>query len=407
MTTSPPPSSNGELKPDSIGWLFIEKYYQVYTKDLANIYRLYDTGASITHDKFPGEDKVVFQARGHDAIKTHFGKVDQRKNRIVITGADFQFSVDKSILIVVFGEWAKADSQYWQFVQSFVLTPSKEKVYDVANDILKFVDFNGEAAKVEETVSTATTATTAEAKAEVVEPVEKAEKEVKEEPKEEKKEPKEEKEEKKEPKEEKKEVKKEEPKEDKKEVKKEVKEEKKEDKPKEKVEKAEAKVEARDKGKKSQSPQPKEHKKHDNAPLSWADLAAKEPPKSQKTAVASPSVAKVAPVPAVVKKPTPPANGNKYKKDDWYPIYIRNVDVDTELLKETLVKQFGPVKFFKRNLKVVLCDFETKEDQEAAIKAKSIKIGDNVISLEPREARSEKFKGEFKKKVNKKKGPKN
>lgn len=369
MTTSPVAARAETAQPDPIGWLFIQKYYEVFTKEINTIYQLYDKNASISHENFPGSSqKIVYQAKGTEAIKNHFRtqSESEEKNRIVITSADFQSSLDKNILIVVFGEWAKGDSAYWQFTHTFLLTPSKEMVYDVANDILKFIDFSDfkpqpatiikeETPKQEETVAPVVEV---EVKAENVANGS---------------------------------------------VSAPVGEEKETEKEKEQVPVsvpesepvAEEVIEVVPETE-TKEIETAETKPTSSAPLSWADLAAKEPPKSAKSPTTS--TPKSAPGPtSASKKASPPTtappqaqSNGKYRKEDWFPIYIRNVDIDTEVLKESLIKQFGAIKFFKRSSRIVLCDFETKEDQEAALKAKSITIGDNVISLEPREAKDSK-----------------
>lgn len=444
MTTSPPASNtvqpvNGEVnsQPDSIGWLFIEKYYELYTKNINNLYVLYDKNASISHDKFPASEKsssrVLYKAKGTDAIKDHFkaDSNDAKKNRVVITSANFQFSVDKSILIVVFGEWSKGDSQYWPFSQTFLLTSRKETVYDVVNDILKFVDFEEYKPQVtvvkqqestpvsntptenEESIPVTSDVTTTE----VTEPAPLSKYEVSEEPKSESdtsavenqaktkvvasdpiKENKAESSKAKETLESAKTpevVETSTVKEDVKAV---------ESKPVKPSSEKVTESKKSEESKKSDSKPEKESKqRNSNQPLSWADLAAKEPPKSAAkiATVASPGAAKVAPAPSpIVKKASPPsvpvptiqnppqaqANG-KYKKEDWYPIYIRNVEIDPEVLRQALIKEFGAIKFFKKNVKIALCDFENKEHQEAALKQKQMKIGENTVYLEPREPR--------------------
>ncbi|KAK7679565.1 hypothetical protein QCA50_017468 [Cerrena zonata] len=444
--TSTPPAESSSVLPESIGWLFIERYYEVYTKSINNLFKLYDKNASISHDKFPNsespEQKVLYQAKGTEAIKSHFQGVESSpevQNRIVITSADFQLSFEKNILIVVFGEWAKGDSPYYQFSQTFLLSPSKEKVYDVGNDVLKYIEVGKyDESKINQTyvesvkpesekpvaeatpVSNGSKQAKQESKDTETEvksvPAEKSEKagkaEPKAEPKAEKSEPKSEKSEKSEPKVEPKAEPKTEPKDESSEAKDE-----------EPVEPRDKSSDVNDLDKDADTTEFKPSDEGDftkesakySAPLSWAALAAKEPPKSstgQTATVASPGAAKAAPAPApIVKKSTPPQKvspapstnptarttpNGKYKKEDWYPIYVRDVEVDDEELKDALAKNFGQLKFFRRNNRVALIDFKTKQDQEAALKAKTLKIGENVISLEPREHRNNNSKPDFK-----------
>lgn len=444
MTVSPAgtPGPDQPALPDAIGWLFVERYYEVYTKDIANLYKLYDKEAVVSHDQFPASaapdaGKVEFHARGTEAIREHFrieaGDVP-KTNRVVITGADFQFSFKESILIVVTGEWARGDSTYWQFMQTFVLTPSKEKVYDVANDILKFVDHGefrdlpvvkrereplpehasekAENGKVDEKPEEKPKVVIAE-KTEKTENVpEKA------------------------------------PVAEKPAQNGQVKEEKvatveaateKDAEP--ETDKAGSGAETPASAEKTAStetpvsraeaPEPatteasgdttpagdNKEKPASPQPILWAALAAKEPPKATAStaSVASPAAVKSVPTPTpVVKKaaspqqvPPPYANG-KFKKSDWFPIYVRNVEVGQEELKAALDKQFGKTKYFVKNERVVLCDFYTREAQEKALKAKEIRLGNNTIYLEPREARNHKDakKKAADKKVNAKKNPK-
>ncbi|EMG50145.1 hypothetical protein G210_4833, partial [Candida maltosa Xu316] len=155
--TQPPSSTPAPQLTDEraseIGWFFIKSYYDFFVSKLDEIHKIYHAQASINHDSFPGSESettdqvpVAYKAKGTEAIKETFSKYlsGSKNNRIVITSACFQVSVNQNIIIVVFGEWSANDQPFKQFTQTFVLVPGKvENFYDVANDILRFVVVNG------------------------------------------------------------------------------------------------------------------------------------------------------------------------------------------------------------------------------------------------------------------------
>lgn len=407
QTENPGPVANttkapaDDLSTESIGWLFIQKYYSTYTSECNKLFSFYGANASLLHDGFPKSDvKTVNQAVGIDAIKTFFTTQAEstEQNKIVVSRADFQRSVEGSILIVVCGSWIR-ETAMWQFVQTFVLSEKAKAVYDIANDVMKVFDFSD---LEEKPVVTNEVRAEAEKEAAVAEPVENGRvEEATEKPED-------------------------------KEVRAEVEEvavsepkapaaasapvpaassaspaasrtpsapvEKAEPEKASKDTKAEAKAEAKAETKAEAKPAPKNSEKP-----TWANLAAIEPKNPPKNTVVATTAAKTATVAAApVKKPaqasataaptaTAPLtatqqhqNGNKFRKEEWYPIYIRNVEVTEEELTAALIKQFGDIKFFKKSNRAALCDFRRKEDQQKALEAKEIVVNGNVILLEPR-----------------------
>lgn len=138
-----------ENRISSIGWYFIVSYYEFISFNVENIYKIYLHEGSVNHAVFPGqikgeseESKVVYKAKGHEAIKEYFKGMIKEKNKIVVTGVTFDICLQNSILIVVFGEWSKENSQFNQFTQTFVLVPGKkEKTFDLCNDVLRFIEY--------------------------------------------------------------------------------------------------------------------------------------------------------------------------------------------------------------------------------------------------------------------------
>lgn len=432
--TTPTEASSDQVSINEIGWLFVKNYYHTYTSGIDKLFAYYDKNASLLHDEFPAEPvddkaettKKVHLADGTDAIKKHFAQQSvsaDEKNKIVIERADFQHSVGKSILIVVCGSWKRGSSSLWQFVQTFVLKPVDTKLYDVSNDVLRFIDFAEEyrepevlvqSQEPEETpvASPAPAASTMEPSADAVKAAATAvangsaestatpaasdgdhgQKE-----------------------QEKQELTP-------------VKQEKSAPEPQPAATPSPAtepaQVQEKAELKETKEPAPSAPASASSsasttasaaassaassaastaasaapsAKPTWANLAAIEPkvPSSKTATVASPVAAKNARAPSpIVRKPSQSSQGTtpvpqpqptqKYRKEEWYPIYIRNVDVEEDELKSALIETFGDIKFFKKTLRAALCDFRHKEDQQKALEAKEITIRDNVISLEPR-----------------------
>lgn len=406
-----------EERVSNIGWYFIKSYYDFYIAKLDVIHKIYHGDASILHDAFPEEDKdkkkngddgedeltTCYKAKGTDAIKKcfaeHISGGGNDKNRIVITSATFQVSLEKNIIIVTFGEWSKNDSPFKQFTQTFVLTPGKrESTYDVANDVLKFVESNGfknnqqvqdDVKKEESVVVDEKLAASAIVDGDAVE----KQKETAAEPEKEK-------------------VGTEE-KADKKEkdlvpeVKREAEVEKKEQ---AKIDLAEPKKEETPKSEpaeKQQPPAAKEEKKPEepakpkssSQPMTWADLAyqavpaskpASKPTTAISTTTSTPIATKKTPVSASQQQSHQSTGGSgRFKKDEWYPIYIRGIrSIDEKTLRDHITKKFGELKFFRTNQNIALCDFVLKEAQKKALEAKETTLDGVVINLEPRESKT-------------------
>ncbi|KAJ8140230.1 hypothetical protein OY671_006575 [Metschnikowia pulcherrima] len=393
-----------ELSTEAVGWMFLQKYYGSYTTDMAALYTFYDAEASVRHDGYPNEHaensgekvvKTVHVAQGN-AVRTFYEEKaakSEEKDKIVVENAAFQPSVAGSIVIVVSGSWKRGTSALWPFVQTFVLKAKGKTVFDIANDVLTFVDY------AEEHKDTQTEVAIVEEK-----PAEKTEAD---------KESGESSEEKKEPVSEPEtaaETTAPEPKE----AQKEDAEEESATEPAKNVPAAsEAKAEPTQTDSSEATtetietpvaPEPETSSEPEKpaAPAvpaqkpTWANLAAIGPKTTSKTAaVVSPAAVKSvpavsAPVSAAKKTASPSqapaqaAPNGKFKKEEWYPIYIKNVDVEEDELKAAIIKQFGDIKYFKKTNKTALCDFKSKDDQQRALETRELVIRSNVILLEPR-----------------------
>ncbi|EDK39919.2 hypothetical protein PGUG_04017 [Meyerozyma guilliermondii ATCC 6260] len=425
------PAALSEKRASSIGWYFIESYYGFFNDGIDNIHKLYHPQASVSHSSFPSDnsEKVLHQAVGIDAIRKRFTKIEPAVNRIVISSADIQVCLQDKILIVVYGEWSRDNGPFWQFSQTFLLCPGKrETIIDLANDVLRFVDYNSFSTAKEEEEKTEKTETTEKTEGEKPE-AEKVDKTG-----------------------EKPALTAEKP------AEKSISETKSEsDKPTAEKTRAEpepsaesaseqadyvpsgstgdaetapssVEPETQQESGKGETNNDADHSAEseqtsapeEKGPLTWAALAATA--KESRAQAAKPAPRKVS-TPSAVS--SPPASGSaaasvagngvssgngKYKKEDWFPIYIRGVkDVEENSLRDHLTKNFGPIKFLKSNMNIALCDFQDAESQRRALNAKETTVDGIAISLEVRESKAnvkafkaQKEKTDFKKKVDKK-----
>ena len=451
MTVSSPTGSSNTNKQtllieraESIGWYFIESYYDFYNKNIANLYKLYNVGGYLCHSEFKDEiqgRKTFHKARGTESLKNFFEKQAQKniQNRIVVTSADIQICLDDNILIVVFGEWSKNDSDYCTFTQTFVLSPGKkENTFDLANDNLRYINFadyevmEAEAEKPKDSVKTEERKKSKEKIAssgaardteremdfkegkdvplpgeQVNESGEDANPQM--------------------------EISAKEIPSSKGTLSSTQRDEKTQENgggsssKEEVVQNESGRLEQlgsdrkdvvenddelpkgiSDKSASQEEPTAEEGKQKDNRsqsqPISWAALAAQQPPSSVKTAtVSSPLKATPAMATGTSKKPSSspegqdpslqpiPTNQGKYKKEDWFPIYIRGVKgVDEERLKTHLVKKFGEIKFFRVFVNIALCDFVSGQAQKKALDAKAVEVDGRTIQLEVRESKNNK-----------------
>lgn len=381
-----------DLTIESVGWLFIQKYYKTYTSDLGKLFGFYDKEASVFHEQFPEEapesfepaEKVALVARSSEGIRVLFeGQANQGKNKIVVESAAFQALVDGAIVIVVSGSWKRGLSPLWPFVQTFVLKAKSKAVYDLANDILKFVDV-GRVSRTVEKVVTAKADTTEKE----TEETEAAQEEKKEEEKTEEA------------------ASTEQPASDAasngtaeaaEAVAPQAAEPAEAAEPAKPAEPTEDGAEVAESAKPTEAPTPASSGSENTTDTektavstlrpTWATLAAIEPKNVTGKPATATSTPKPAP-PAARKQSTTPTEtavfNGKYKKEEWYPIYIKNVDVEEDELRAALVRQFGDIKYFKKSNKTALCDFRRKEDQQKALEAKEMVLKVNTILLEPR-----------------------
>lgn len=393
MTTSPAPDVGkvlGDQDAASIGWSFISTYFEHFNNQVDKMYRLYTPDALVSHAKFPGPDTrgEVLAAKGTEAIKERFSDDDcaDRTNRIVITNAAFDVCFGSNILVVVYGEWAKGQSEFHQFTQTIILKKAakNEMVYSIANDVLRFLDWELKDASTEpETTleSKATVAVTAvdqEEKEDEAEETKEESKETKEETKEESKEESTE-EAKVEAKEEVAEATEEAT--EAKEVAAEAKEESAEP-------KDEPKEEPKEEAKDEQDPQA-EPQTEPSGPVSWAASLHKTTPATKPAATVKPAAKKVTP-PAkngstTPQATTPTTQHTKGFKNEWFSVLVKgqgihNIPEDT--LKQFIVDNYGAVKYWKHHGPAIVCDFVSAESQKRALDDGRADVEDSYVAFE-------------------------
>lgn len=429
----------------SIGWYFIESYYDFYNQNVESIYKLYHPNASLLHSTFPGSVKTrtIHKATGLESIKGRFSgdsTLRNAKNRIVILSADIQVSLRDKILIVVFGEWSRSGSPYYPFTQSFILCPGKkENTFDLANDNLRFIDLEGlsealvreEPEKIDQESAPHSNSGVEQSSA-VVNEENKSQKigtsipnlEVS------SKEPElnghidkedtrkgndfekpEQSRHSQEP------IKSgilwsdfddETPSDNKQEG---NVEETIEQSNAAEISKVSSKADSKNvvkqnvqeladdtnKEKETTETSALPSQKHDedlkqSQPLSWAALAASSAKSGVAGTTPKASVRKTTQTAAGAlpsQTPAQPNSNGKYKKEDWFPIYIRGVkDINEEVLRKHLVKEFGEIKFFRIFVNIALCDFVDGESQRRALDAKETVVDGTVIQLEVRESKN-------------------
>ncbi|KAI0463118.1 hypothetical protein LJB42_003135 [Komagataella kurtzmanii] len=400
-----------EQKLTSIAYAFIKYYYSILNSDTKNLNKLYTIDGSLTHSNQTEPFKPAQKVQGNEKIKDYYSNSVLEGASVMISTIDVQKSFNESILIVCFGEMSLKEngelSPAHKFVQTFVLVPTKQDIYDLSNDLLRFIpDVDDEIPATEaentEEVDEAKTETATEesTNGEVEVAEEKPDgvfspkidtkastpETVDEEPKTA--------------------TESETPTETQKP------EKPKETEKTEKTEKAESDAsDATTKKSETVSLNPK--------PLSWADKLKSDDKSSNASSTRVIVHQKDTKDSKKPKKSTTNHNntndketettesqsngtGNKNTKkkvasakknnSDFYPIYIKGIekDVTEKDLTQALQKAFGKVETCKIDRLIALVDFAEASSQKNAIQAKTIEVKGHVIKLEPRTKRDNK-----------------
>ncbi|SCU92246.1 LADA_0F15368g1_1 [Lachancea dasiensis] len=134
-----------------IGYAFLKTYYQRMHQDPSKVHHLYSTTAELTHVNYKdewdlnGDELPTVKLIGKENISKFYTRHSKkvRSLQVKIDTCDFQSAGgnNTSILILAMGEMCWADTPSFRFCQIFQLVPvpSNPKIYDLTNDILRFV----------------------------------------------------------------------------------------------------------------------------------------------------------------------------------------------------------------------------------------------------------------------------
>ncbi|EEY20758.1 NTF2 and RRM domain-containing protein [Verticillium alfalfae VaMs.102] len=143
---SPSSASNANLSKDEVGWYFVEQYYTTLSKTPEKLHLFYGKRSQFVYGK---EAEVATVSVGRNAIQERIKELDFQDCKVRVTNVDSMASFD-NIVIQVIGETSNKAAEPQKFVQTFVLAPQPSG-YFVVNDILRFVNEEGEEEAVVET----------------------------------------------------------------------------------------------------------------------------------------------------------------------------------------------------------------------------------------------------------------
>ncbi|CDO93387.1 unnamed protein product [Kluyveromyces dobzhanskii CBS 2104] len=134
-----------------IGYAFLKTYYERMHNDPSKLSYLYSSTAELTHVNYNepikhDKDQLnTVRLIGKDNINNFFTRNSKRVQdlKVKIDSCDFQSTgyERSAILILTLGELYWTDSPSYRFCQCFILEPVEYngKVYDLKNDIIRFI----------------------------------------------------------------------------------------------------------------------------------------------------------------------------------------------------------------------------------------------------------------------------
>ncbi|CRK30273.1 hypothetical protein BN1708_000808 [Verticillium longisporum] len=137
---------NADQSKDEVGWYFVEQYYTTLSKTPEKLHLFYGKRSQFVYGK---EAEVATVSVGRNAIQERIKELDFQDCKVRVTNVDSMASFD-NIVIQVIGETSNKAAEPQKFVQTFVLAPQPSG-YFVVNDILRFVNEEGEEEAVVET----------------------------------------------------------------------------------------------------------------------------------------------------------------------------------------------------------------------------------------------------------------
>ncbi|KAI1120402.1 hypothetical protein F5Y10DRAFT_258507 [Nemania abortiva] len=135
-TTDP---SNSNLGKDEVAWFFVEQYYTTLSKTPEKLHLFYGKRSQLVNGQ---EGQSANISVGRQEIQDRIKDLDFQNCKVRVSNVDSQASFD-NIVIQVIGETSNKGGDPKKFVQTFVLAQQPSGYY-VLNDILRFIDDEGE-----------------------------------------------------------------------------------------------------------------------------------------------------------------------------------------------------------------------------------------------------------------------
>ncbi|KAI0455378.1 hypothetical protein F5B21DRAFT_472116 [Xylaria acuta] len=131
--------SNSNLGKDEVAWFFVEQYYTTLSKNPEKLHLFYGKRSQFVYGQ---EGQSANVSVGRQIIQDRIKDLDFQNCKVRVSNVDSQASYE-NIVIQVIGETSNKAGDPKKFVQTFVLA-QQPSGYFVLNDILRFIDEEGE-----------------------------------------------------------------------------------------------------------------------------------------------------------------------------------------------------------------------------------------------------------------------
>ncbi|KAF2962803.1 hypothetical protein GQX73_g10768 [Xylaria multiplex] len=131
--------ANSNLGKDEVAWFFVEQYYTTLSKTPEKLHLFYGKRSQFVYGQ---EGQSANVSVGRQNIQDRIKDLDFQNCKVRVSNVDSQASYE-SIVIQVIGETSNKAGDPKKFVQTFVLA-QQPSGYFVLNDILRFIDEEGE-----------------------------------------------------------------------------------------------------------------------------------------------------------------------------------------------------------------------------------------------------------------------
>ncbi|KAI1807408.1 hypothetical protein F4811DRAFT_472486 [Daldinia bambusicola] len=132
-------SSANNLGKDEVAWFFVEQYYTTLSKNPEKLHLFYGKRSQFVYGL---EAEVANVSVGRQNIQERIKQLDFQDCKVRVSNVDSQASYD-NIVIQVIGETSNKAGDPKKFVQTFVLA-AQPSGYFVLNDILRYIDEEGD-----------------------------------------------------------------------------------------------------------------------------------------------------------------------------------------------------------------------------------------------------------------------